>query len=94
MPVRPLAWEPPYALDAALKKKKKKRKKERRAEKEEGKEGGKEGEGEGERNQRRKTRSPGKIVALVLVAERYSEYMDSNWHLHILLHSLQQSNCN
>lgn len=62
--------------------------------KEEGKEGGKEGQGEGERNQSRKTRSPGKIVALVLVAERYSEYMDSNWHLRILLHSLQQSNCN
>ena len=29
-PVRPLAWEPPYVMDAALKKKKKKKKKKER----------------------------------------------------------------
>ena len=32
-PIKPLAWEPPYAMDAALKCKKKKKKKERKKEK-------------------------------------------------------------
>ena len=42
-PIRPLAWEPPYAVGMALKSKKRKKEKKRKERKEGGREGRKEG---------------------------------------------------
>ena len=46
--IRPLAWEPPYAVRAALKSKRKEGTKEGKERKKGGREGGKEGRKEGE----------------------------------------------